>query len=128
MDRPRLKKTLVVTAVLVALPLLLVTLASTLISQDTLVAGMVAQITATTGATVQPGEVSLKVAGGLGLTLDQGRIFGNGTELVRRTGTGQDLGAYDLTYSQLDVSLNLRALLRRQIEVVRHRETGFRRA
>jgi len=100
--------------ILVALPAVLLTGASLLIPSERLADEIARRVAAETGAEVQPGKVSLKVVGGLGLSLTDGTIRGHGAELERRTGAGRDLGAYDMAYSRLDVSLGFWSLLKRQ--------------
>ncbi len=124
MGRPRMRRLLVVVAVLIGLPLLALAVAGALIPKDKLAAEIADQVAQYTGAEVTPGEASLNVAGGLGLRLTGGRLRGTGAELARRTGAGQDVGIYDLEYSELKVSLGLWPLLRRQVEVKAVRLAG----
>ena len=99
---------------LLVLPLVLLGAAAVLVPREQLAQEISQRVAARTGADVQPGEVSLKVLGGLGLSLKNGTIRGSGAELARRTGTGKDIGIYEVAYSRLDVAVGLGSLLKRQ--------------
>ncbi len=124
MGRFRWRRLLIAAGVLIALPALLLAVTAALVPHEKLAGEVAARVAAATGAEVVPGTVSLKVVGGLGLTLSDGRLSGTGAELRRRTGSGQNIGNYDLAYSRLEVSLGLWPLLRRRLEVETVRLTG----
>lgn len=114
MARIPVRRLLWIAVGLLALPLLLLGAASALIPREQLAREIAQRVAAQTGADVQPGKVSLKVLGGLGLSLGSGTIRGSGAELARRTGTGKDIGTYEVAYSRLDVTVGLGSLLKRQ--------------
>jgi len=110
-----MRRLLIAVMVLVALPVFLFVLAVVLVPRDRLAGQIATELETTTGAVVEPGTVTLKVAGGLGVRLSGGRIQGTGAELAHRTGVGREIGRYNLEYSRLEVSLDLGALVRRRL-------------
>ncbi len=124
MSKPRWRRLIILASVLMLLPIVLLTVASILVPRAELAARMATEITAATGAQVEPGGAALKVIGGLGLKLTDGRIHGSGAELARRTGAELDFQQYDLEYSELTVSLGLGDLLRRRLRAREIRLAG----
>ena len=107
----------VIMALVVGLPVLLLAIAAALLPADRMAAEVAAQAAAATGARVVVGDASLKVFGGLGVTLRDGSLQGTGDELARRTGTGRDIGAYELRFDRLDLDLAVGPLLKRRMVV-----------
>ncbi len=124
MSRPRLRGLLVGLGVLIAVPVLAMIVGAALVPKEKLAVEIAEQVELATGAQVTPGEASLKVVGGLGLSLNGGRLQGTGAELAKRTGTGQDVERFDIQYSKLKVSLAMLPLLRREVEIKSVRLAG----
>jgi hypothetical protein len=101
----------------VIVPALLLAAAVALLPAKRIATDIAAQVESATGAKFEPGQADMKLLGGFGLMLTDGRLRGDGAELLRRTGTGQGLGAYDIAYSRLEVSLAVWPLLQKKVQL-----------
>ncbi|MCB1181795.1 hypothetical protein KDM41_00005, partial [bacterium] len=73
-------------------------------------------VAARTGGILTPGRVGVRIWGGPGVVLRDGRLAGTGADLAARTGRPNDLGPYEVEYRRLEVRLDAAALLAGRLE------------
>ncbi len=117
MIKPQWQRHVIGAAVMLVLPAVLWLVASSLVPQYRMTTGIETFLANVTGAEAELGSASVKVVGGLGLTISGGRIVGDGPALARHAGLQTNIKSYVMEFSQLDISLELLPLLKRQVAV-----------
>jgi len=117
MIRKLIKRLGVLLGLLILIPALLLAVGALLLPKDKVKTQMAERLAAATGAEVVLGDPSLKLWPRLAVRLDGGTITGTGSALAAATGSDNKLRDYRIQLDEFDVQVEIRPLLRKQIEV-----------
>ncbi len=81
----------------------------------------IARVRGATGADVTFGQASVRLLPRLSVAVADGRVRGTGEALARATGQASPLASYDVSLERLELSVALRPLLKRRVEIGRVR-------
>nr|MEE4267310.1 AsmA-like C-terminal region-containing protein [Candidatus Krumholzibacteria bacterium] len=124
MSKKLIKRSGILLAVLLLVPLLLGPVGILLLPKDKLRDQLAEELARATGAEVELGKASVRLWPHLGLRLEGGTIAGTGPALERATGSENTLEDYRVELGDLDVEMALRPLLSKQVEVSEVSITG----
>ena len=121
MARKWLRRGLIFGAILLGLGVVLAVVLPLVIPADRLRDLAEERLAAATGAEVSLGEASVRVWPRLAVVVADGQMVGTGAALAEATGAANSLEHYRVALKRLEVSVALKPLLRKQIEIGRVR-------
>jgi hypothetical protein len=124
MIRKLIKRLGILLGVIVLLPVLLALVGAVLLPKDRIQQDVSERLAAATGAQVSLGKPSIGLWPGLKVHIDGGSIIGTGPDLARATGSANNLDGYRVDLGSFDLQVELKPLLRREIQVGSVKVTG----
>ncbi len=120
-----LRKTLIITGVLLLVPIVVITVAALFLPTDRLIDRVEVELEKSTGAKVTITAAGVQWWPKLGITLKDIAIEGNGPDLARASGSPNDLGDYSLRLHRFVTQLAPGPLLKKEILVDAVRVEGI---